>query len=340
MRVKTIGLKTGSLAIVVLGMVFYIGLSFSRVLIPVFPIITGLLVWYKTSTQRKLIGAALTPIYEIAEGWVKVQGTVSASKVFETPYFKEKCIAYQYRKANISYDSEDGTERENNAVVEEEFQDFYLTNQTGKIKVTVNKLNIDYLPARTDTLHSVKYAVDDVRHTERALKNGDLVSVMGYAEKNSSYQFELNENGSRPLVIATPGFEDKTKKLFQLFKHLMPYLILMYLAVNYFLFFAPVKQHVEKSTAFALFSFFGIPLLGVLLGVVGNRFSGIVKDLINGIAGICFFVSLLSFPLLCLLFITETEFYVIECVWLSVLVCITLAFTINYRKISGAFDNI
>jgi len=338
MQIKTIGLKIGVLVLIGLGIALYIGLSFSRILVPLFPVIAGLLVWYATRAQRKLIKTATTPIYQIAEGWVKIQGTVSASKTFETPYFKQECIAYTYRKANIGYDSEDNTERENSIIIEEEFQDFYLTNATGKIKVILTSLNLALLPAKSDTIHSIKYAVDDIRYTERTLKNGDLISVLGYAIKNRNYHFELNEQGDQPLVIATPDYEDKTKKSFKVFKHLMPYFILMYLAVNYFLLFAPVKHHIGVSTAFVLFIFFGMPILGVVFGVIGSRLSGLVKDLISGIGGICFVVSLLSFPLLCLLFMTKTEFYIIERVWTSILFCTILAFAISYRKIEGAFD--
>ena len=338
MRVKTIGLNTGCLILIGLCAALYIGLSFSRILVPLLPVIVGVLVWFATKAQRKLIQTAITPIYQIAGGWVKVQGTVTASKTFETPYFKQECVAYTYRKANISYDSEDNSERENSATVQEEFQDFYLTNATGKIKVVLHKLNLALLPARTDTKHSIKYAVNDIRHTERILKNGDLISVMGYAGKNRNYAFELSEQENQPLVIATPDFEDKTKKSFKVFKQLIPYFILMYLAVNYFLFFMPARQHAEKSTAFVLFIFFGMPILGVVFGLFGAKSSGFRKDVLSGIGGICFSTSLLSFPLLCLLFMTNTDYYIIERVWASVLVCITLAFTLNYRKIERAFD--
>ncbi len=338
MQIKTIGLKTGCLLLIALGIALYVGLSFSRILVPLFPIIVGLLVWYVTKTQRKLINTATKPIYQISEGWIKLQGTVSASKTFETPYFKQECIAYTYRKANISYDSEDNTERENSATVEEEFQDFYLTNTTGKIKVMLNKLNLALLPAKTDTKHSIKYAVDDIRYTERTLKNGELISVLGYAVKNGNHEFELSEQSNQPLVIATPDIEDKTKKSFKVFKYLMPYFILMYLTVNYFLFFAPVKQHLEKSTAFVLFIFFGMPILGVVFAVIGAKLNGFGKDFFSGLGGICLVVSLLSFPLLCLLFMIDTEFYIIKRVWASIFVCTSLAMLINYQKLDEIFD--
>ena len=178
--------------------------------------------------------------------------------------------------------------------------------------------------------------MDDIRYTEKALRNGDLISIFGYAIKNSNYTFELSDHDNQPLVIATPDFENKTKKSFKAFKYMMPYIILMYLAVNYFLFFAPAKQSVEKSTAFVLFVFFGMPILGVVFGVIGAKMKGFRKDFISGLAGICIGTSLLSFPLLCLLFMTNTQYYIIERVWASVFVCTTLAFTLKSRKILEA----
>jgi len=333
MQIKTVGLKLGCLVLIALGIAIYIGLSFSRILVPLFPIIVGLLVLYATKAQRKLIKTVPTPIYLITDGWVKIQGTLSAPKTFETPYFKQECIVYTYEEGNITYDDESGSEYIRNTSRKEEFQDFYLTNATGKIKVILHKLNLALLPAKSDTKHSVKYAVDDIRYTERTLKNGELISVLGYAVKNSNHEFELSEQSNQPLVIATPDIEDKTKKSFKVFKYLMPYFILMYLSVNYFLFFAPVKEHLEKSTAYVLFIFFGMPILGVIFAVIGAKLNGFGKDFFSGLGGICLVVSLLSFPLLCLLFMTETEFYIIKRVWASVFVCTSLAMLINYKKL-------
>ena len=132
MKIKTIGLKTGFLVLGMLGIGLYLGLKFSLILVPLFPVFIGLLVWYTTKTQRKLLKTRTTPIYQITEGWNKVEGTVSASKTFETPYFKQECIFYTYREAKISYDTEDNTERENSATTKEEFQDFHLTEPRAK----------------------------------------------------------------------------------------------------------------------------------------------------------------------------------------------------------------
>jgi len=338
MQAREIGLKIGCLLIIGMGLVLFLGLAFSQILIPLVPPLIGIFIWYVTKTQRKLVRTETTPIYQIAEGWVKIQGNVSAPKTFVTPYFKQECIAYTYEEGNITYDSESGSEHVTKTSSRKEFQDFHLSNGTGKIKIIIKDLNLTLLETKSDTKHSIKYAVDDIRYTERTLKNGDLISVLGYAVKNSNYAYELTAQANQPLVIATPDFEDKTIKSFRVFKYLMPYLVLMYLSVNYFLFLAPERPHEEQNTAFALLSFFGIPILGVLFGVIGAKLSGFGKDFFSCLGGICFFVALLSFPLLCLLYMVKTNQSTIIRVWASIFICTSLAMILNYRKLEGAFD--
>jgi len=134
MQIKEIGLKIGCLFILGIGLVLFLGLTFSRILIPLLPPLIGIFIWLVTKTQRKLVRTETTPIYQIAEGWVKIQGNVSALKTFVTPYFKQECIAYTYEEGNITYDSESGSEHVTKTLSRKEFQDFHLSNGTGKIK--------------------------------------------------------------------------------------------------------------------------------------------------------------------------------------------------------------
>lgn len=316
-----------------ISLLFVVILLSSHLLIAVVPLVAVALVWYATKTPRKLLKTQLTPLHQISEGVVKVQGTVSAPTIFTTPYFKQECIAYHYKKANITYDSETGSENENEVITEEEFQDFYLTNATGKVKVVAEKLNLGFLSAKSDTIHSIKYAVDDVRHTERTLQNGDLINVMAYAKRNAHYEFELVETAKQPLVISNHSFENESRKSFKTFKYILPYAALMYVLVNYFIFFAPVKAHLAQNTAFVLFAFFGAPILGLILAVVGRKAEGFLDAFLSTLGGILLMVTLIAFPLLCLLLMTKTAFYTIVCVWLSVFVCVSLCMGINYKKL-------
>ncbi|RZK14884.1 MAG: hypothetical protein EOO86_17790, partial [Pedobacter sp.] len=70
----------------------------NRFIVPAVPVILALFVLFVTKTQRTLIKKKSTPIYALSEGLVKIEGTISAPKTFETPYFKQQCIAYVYEE--------------------------------------------------------------------------------------------------------------------------------------------------------------------------------------------------------------------------------------------------
>lgn len=320
-----------------LGISLFTLVFFSHFIIPIFPVIAAVFVIYVTKNQRRLLKTKQTPVSNLTAGRVKIQGTVEAEKTLESPFFKTQCIGYSYEKASISYNDE-GSDYVTSATQNNDFQDFYLVNETGRIKAIADHLNLSFLPAQVETIHSIKQSESDIRHTERTLKNGDLINVLGNAVKNEQRQFELRAEAKSPLLISTSAIENCTQKGFRAVKYLIPYLLLMYISVNYFLFFAPVKLQLEKNTAFILFAFFGMPILAVIFGLTGNRMNGFPKLFFSNLAGICFGVSILSFPLLCLLFATETEFYRILCIWLSVFSCTTLAFVINYRKLDEIFN--
>lgn len=327
-----------TLLLMALGLSLFTLIFFNHFIVPIFPVIATVFAIYVTKTQRRLLKTKQTPISSLKTGLVKIQGTVEASKIMETPFFKVQCIGYSYEKANISYNDE-GSDYVTSATQSNDFQDFFLVNETGRIKVVSQHLNLSFLPAQVKTIHSIKQNESDIRHTERTLKNGDLINVLGNAVKNNQQQFELRAAPESPLVISTSAIENRTQKGFTAIKHLLPYLLLMYIAVNYFLFFAPVKLQVEKNTAFVLFSFFGMPILAVILGVTSNRTYGFFKSFLANLAGICFGVSILTFPLLCLLFATKTEFYRILCIWASVFFCTTLATIMTYRKLDAIFKS-
>lgn len=320
-----------------LGLNLFTLVFFNPFIVPIFPVTLAIFAVYLTRTQRTLLKTKQTPIYNLKTGLVKIQGTVKAEKILETPFYKTQCISYSYEKANISY-TDEGSDHVTNATQHHDFQDFYLINETGKIKVIAENLDLSFLPAQVKTIHSIKPNESDIRHTERTLKNGDLLNILGNAVKNNHQQFELRGRYESPLIISTTAIEDRTQKAFRAVKHLLPHILLMYLAVNYFLFFAPVKLYLENNTAFILLSFFGMPILAVILGVAGNRMNGFFKTFFSNLAGICFGVSILTFPLLCFLFATKTEFYRIICIWLSVFFCTTLASVMNYKKMDAIFS--
>jgi len=313
--------------------VLFVALFFTHLSIAIAPVIAGIFVWNAIKTQIALIKIPFTPIHLLSDGLVKIRGTITAPQTYTTPFFKQECIGYHYKKANITYDSETGSEYERDATTEEVFQDFYLADTTGKVKVTAPRINLNFLPVKTDTLHSIKYAVDDIRHSERTLKNGDTISVMGYAQRNNSFHFEIVEQHDKPLVISTSDFEADSKKSLKIFKNLLPYFVIMYLSVNYFVMFAPVHKNWPQNDALIVFAIFGMPVLGIILAIIGKNRFGFLKILFSILGGTLLIVWLLTFPLLCLLLMIKTAFYTIACVWLSIFFSVLMGICINYKKL-------
>ncbi|SHE41804.1 hypothetical protein [Pedobacter caeni] len=318
-----------SLVLSFAGLCLAITVFFTPFIIPLFPIMAAVFVIYFTRTQRKLLKTKETPIYNLTGGLVKIQGTVEAPEVLESPFFKEQCISYSYEKAKLLY-SDEGEDYVASATQTNKFQDFYLINKTGKIKIITNYLNLWMLPPQVEQVRKI-------RHTQRTLKNGDLINILGYAVQNEERRFELRGQPKKPLIVGTVDIDFRTQKGLNAIRNLLPYIILMYIAVNYFLFFAPVKVHLEKNTPVILFLFFGMPILSILFTMAGNRQSGASKLLFSNLMGICIGIAVLTFPLLCLLFITETEFYRILCIWVSVFCCTILAAIMNYNRLDKIF---
>lgn len=311
-------------------------LFFNSFIVPVFPVLIAILIFYLTKSQRILLNTKETPIANLTGGLVKIQGTIEAPEILETPFFKVQCIGYSYEKAEVKYD-DDGNEQVTSIIRKNEIQDFYLMNKTGKIKIIAGDLNLSLLPAQLKTIHSIKYSENDIRHTERTLKNGDLINVLGNAIGTNDNQFELRALPESPLVISTPAIESRTQKGFKVIHHLLPYIVLMYLSVNYFLFFAPVKVQLESNNGFIIFSIFGMPILAIIIAAAGNKIGGTFKVFLTNLAGICIIVTLLTFPLLCLLLIIKTEFYRILCIWISVFFCTTIATIMNHNRLDEIF---
>ena len=320
----------GSFILCGLGFIFFTAIFSSLYIVPVFPVILAVLIYFFTKTQRTFIKKKATPIYQLTEGLVKIEGMVNAPATLETPFFKEQCIGYSYKRAEIYVDS-DGMEHENNITQQSNFLEFYLSNATGKIKVNPDGLSLTHLPAKSKDVRKI-------RHKERTLKNGDEITILGNVVKNEKHEFELQKLGKSPFTVSTEAIISQQHKAFRTIKFLLPYIILMYVLVNYFLFFAPIKIQMKQNDIFVYFSFFGMPILAIISGSIGNKMDGFSKLFFSNLAGICLGVSILTFPLLCLLFVKETEFYRILCIWSSVFFCTTLAFIMNYRRLDGIFE--
>jgi len=324
------GILTFVISIGFLLLVFLIFLS--KIIVPVFPIIIGAIAYFGGKTQRILIKKKYTPINNLSEGLVKIEGKVNSTTTLETPYFKDECIGYSYEKADIDYFEESGDEYTTSAIIKSDFPDFYLSDATGKIKVNADGLDVTFISVKTKKIKKI-------RHSERTLKNGDEITILGTVVKNNWNELILQKSEENPFTISDKSTITRQEKSFKVLKLLLPYLILMYVGVNYFLFFAPVKNF-GKSDAFLYFSIFGMPILGLAFNYIGKDSEGFMKVFFSLLASIFFGVMLLSAPLIFLFLMIELDFYRIICIWLTILICTTLAFVFNYKKLDGVFDGI
>ena len=305
-------------------------LFFNRFIVPAIPIIVGIMVYFYTKIQRTLIKKKPTLINQLSEGFVKIEGKISASNHIETPFFKEECIGYSYEKAEIDYDDETGNEYKKSAVKKNDFLAFYISDATGKIKVNSENLDLSFLPERTKLISTT-------RHTERTLKNDDEITILGTAVKNKWNDFELQKVDKNPFTASNKTAIYKQQKVFRAIKFALPYFILMYVGVNYFL-FASMKIQLEENEIFPYFAIFGIPFFAIILGLIGSRFEGFANLILSNLAGTLFIVSFLTIPLLCLFYMIELEFYRIFCIWITIFVCTTLAFVMNFKRLDGLFE--
>lgn len=305
---------------------------FNSFIVPAVPVVVGIMVYFFTKTQRTLIKKKPPSINLLTEGLMKIEGKINASNQLETPFFEEECIGYNYEKAEIDYDDETGKEYTKSAILKNNFLEFYISDATGKIKVNSENLDLSFLPERTKL-------ISKTRHTERIIKNGDEITILGTIVKNSLNDFELQKVEKNPFTASNKTALSKQQKAFRAIKFSLPYFILMYVGVNFFL-FAPVEIPIKENEIFPYFAIFGMPILAVIFGLIGSRFDGFPNLILSNLAGTCFIVALLTIPLMCLFYMIKLEFYRIFCIWLTILVCTTLAFVFNYKKLDGVFDEI
>lgn len=303
---------------------------FNIYIVPILPLVLGVFVYFFTKTERTIIKKKSTPINQLVEGLMKIEGKIVATNHLETPFFKEECIGYNYEKAEIDYDDETGNEYTKSAILKNDFLSFYISDATGKIKINSENLDLSFLPKRTKV-------ISKTRHTERSLKNGDEITILGTVVKNSQNEFELQKVSKNPFTASNKIAISKQQKAFRAINFTLPYFILMYIGVNYFL-FTPLQIHIKENEIFPYFAIFGIPILAVIFGIIGSRFDGFTNLILSNLAGNLFIVALLTIPLLCLFYIIELEFYRIFCIWLIILVYTSLAFVINYKKLDEIFE--
>lgn len=309
-----------------------IGMLVAKFLVPVVPLVIGFLVFYSSNKLRTAIFRAPQNIREITAGQVLLEGTVTKyDEELTSPYFKERCIGYVYLQ-NEYIPTEDGYDAKL-LLNQTEFKSFMLTTQFDSIRVDGKQLDLKHLKPNSYTEHSLKPDVNDIVHSEYLLKSGDQIVLAGTAVKSFYQGFEIAKVGNEPFFVTTRNKIEAQKITYQVLKSLFPWIVIIYVVVNYFLFFAP-SNNMPKSELFAFLAFFGLPILFLVFLLIGQQRKDWLSQVFQYLAAVCILSSLLTFPLLILLYMMELEFYRIFCIVISIISITALGLLFNYKKLT------
>lgn len=322
-------MNLGCLGICVLAA---LGLLFAKFLVPIFPLILAIFLLFTKSKFKATIFSKQKKLYELTEGPARLAGkAILSEEELISPFFKEKCIGYLYLEEE--YISNDDGYSTDTLAEQTACKNFQLETDYGSIHVNANGLTLKNLAKRIKNEHSLKRNVNDLAYIEHLLKNNDEVVLVGTVIKNERGQLEFAKMGTSLFFATTKVKVEEVKMGFDLLARLSPWLVMMYFSVNYFLFFAP-RLNIPTYQVFPYVAIFGLPIIFVVLAFATKDKDGFFCKIVQFIAAVCFFTSLLNFPLIILFYSIELEFYRIFCIFLSIAVFTTLALAFNYKHLT------
>ena len=309
-----------------------LGLIFVKFLVPIVPLLLAIFLLFTKSQFKATIFSKQKKLYELTEGPARLAGkAIVSEEELISPFFKEKCIGYLYLEQEY-IPNNDGYST--NILAEQTAcKNFQLETDYGSIHVNAAGLTLKDLAKTVKDEHSLKHNVNDLAYIEYLLKNNDEVVIVGTVLKNERGQLEFVKVGSALFFATTKVKVEEVKMGFELLARLSPWLVMMYFSVNYFLFFAPPLD-IPNYQVFPYFAIFGLPIIFVVLAFATKDKEGFICKILQFIAGVCFFTSLLNFPLIILFYSIELEFYRIFCIFLSIAVFTTLALAFNYNHLT------
>ncbi len=313
-----------------------LALFFAKFLIPIIPILIVVVVFYYSKEIKATLFTSGKSLHGLAEGSIKLEGkaTVLDEQIL-SPYFNEPCIGFQYTEEE-SVPTSDGY---NTEILSQKkmCKDFTLTTKTGTIKINADRIKMSDLEVRKKTVHSLTFNVNDITHVERILKNDDEVVIIGDVMRKSG-RLEIAKLENNAFFVTTKSKIEGLKVSYQIFLQLMPWAAILYLTVNYFLFFAPIKE-VPKNDAITYFFIFGLPILFIVFWLIGKEGESFPARIFQYLASVCIITSILSFPLLIVFHMIELAYYRIFCIMLSILAINAIMILVNSKQLTALNDD-
>ncbi|HEX9601251.1 MAG TPA: hypothetical protein VF985_07175 [Mariniflexile sp.] len=179
---KPLWKKIAGFMVVALFFASFYYLGFYSVLLPliIVPVLWGILPSNKNKFLKYQSTLPTSKIRSVAMGLAEIEGSLKVIEPLLSPINKKKCIGYRYRIENISTDK-DGDKSYTTIFDETTCNPFYMSDETGKIKVNPNKMEFVYMD------EDDMYSSGGKRYTQFLIKENDkmlLIGKCGLAENN------------------------------------------------------------------------------------------------------------------------------------------------------------
>ncbi len=131
----------------------------------------------------------------VTTGVAKIEGKVVMIDSLISPISSKQCVAYQYTIDDINTDS-DGDTYYSNFFSDTKCNQFYIEDQTGKILINPEKLDLLWLEIDEQNTKSGK------RYSQNLIKHNDIVSLIGKVGSENGMPVMEYENIKKVYTIA------------------------------------------------------------------------------------------------------------------------------------------
>lgn len=191
----------GGLAMVLfLVSFYYFGFVSVLLLLLVVPFISELLPSNKSKFLKYQRTLPTSKIRSVAMGLAEIEGSLECIKPILSPISKKNCIGFRYLIEDISTDK-DGDRIYTTIFDEITCNPFYVSDETGKIKINPNKIEFVYVPK------DEFYSSGGKRYTQFLLKEQDKMLLIGKASLRENNKTVFEYEAIKKVFAIAPSDE-------------------------------------------------------------------------------------------------------------------------------------
>jgi hypothetical protein len=159
---------------------YYFGFYSVVLVFIIVPVLSAILPSNRNKFLKYQSSLPTSKIRSVAMGLAEIEGSLECMEPMLSPISKKKCIGYRYRIEDISTDKE-GDKSYTTILDETLCNPFYISDETGKIKVNPDKMEFVYV-AKDEM-----YSAGGKRYTQFLIRENDkmlLIGKCGLTENN------------------------------------------------------------------------------------------------------------------------------------------------------------